>query len=357
METTMPKPKVVISRMALEKIRYFVNKDDKECSGMGMTRVDGDTIYVDDVMMLKQKNGAVHTDIDPDAVNALAFKMKDSPGELNFWWHSHVNMSVFWSGQDKDTIKQLAQHGMCVAAVFNKKHEIRTAVAAKVELPFSKSPEIIMWDELQMLVLPNIPDELKAAWDKEHEESVVKYVPPTQDHTRTGLTGREGGSYSSHGRLTSRFGFEPDANEFFPIETQDKNHWDNYSQMTRYDVNPPGARWDNSKQKYFKSALHLQAEKTWELEHGVKIKETVPDSDESDKIRFAMGREDVVGYDKVLDMFEMANGSKIDASWFMTAAKRYSLEFSGRREKTAQQEQMERDGEIVELDFTKGGVQ
>lgn len=121
--------KVVIDPIEHEKIKYLVDKSNVEISGLGRAK------WCDKIMgyrvtktyLLEQENGPASTDIDPNAVAKLMYESKDDDGYLNFWWHSHVNMGVFWSGTDMDTMRQFAGHGMVVATVFNKKGETRSA--------------------------------------------------------------------------------------------------------------------------------------------------------------------------------------------------------------------------------------
>lgn len=331
-DINMPKPKVIIDRMALEKIRYLVDKDSQECSGMGITRVVGDTIYVDDVKMLEQRNGAAHTDINEDAVTKLMYEWRDREGEINFWWHSHVNMGVFWSGTDEATIKQLAQHGMCVASVFNKKGEIRTAVACKIEVPFAAGAQVVMFDNLALMVQTQVPDAIKAVWDEEHTANVKKGV----DYWST-----RGNGYLGNGvdRVIDRWNRRAESREFLPEVTKDPDHWDTYNQGFTCDVDWIGCRWDAGPQKYRKSAAHMVAEAQWLKENNTETKrdgaapialpppnigdtrrhsQTGIDSERREvKLQFAMGRDEIVQYDPLLDMFILLDGSKIAADWYM----------------------------------------
>jgi hypothetical protein len=312
--TKMPIPKVVIDRMALEKIRYFVNKDSQECSGMGITRVVGDTIYVDDIQMLEQRNGAAHTDINEQAVTKLMYDWRDRQGEVNFWWHSHVNMGVFWSTTDEATIKQLAQHGMCVASVFNKKGEIRTAVACKIEVPFSDKPEVVTFDNLQLMTLFDIPEETKKAWDEEHTANVKKFSWQGGGHQ---------GGLGFHRRWDGEV-------EFFPVPTTDPDYWDDSSQGAKYDTNwHPGSHWDAVKQKWKKSKDYLDQYAAWASRQKVlngsnastpslKTSEGLITGTTGSKWKFAEEHDEIVRYDAVLDMFELNNGRKISADWYMS---------------------------------------
>lgn len=79
--------------------------------------------------MIKQDNEATETEIDGDALAKVLYdhSISGTKGELKFWWHSHVNMGVFWSGTDMKTIEDLTQNGWFIHGVFNKKGENRIA--------------------------------------------------------------------------------------------------------------------------------------------------------------------------------------------------------------------------------------
>lgn len=341
--SNFPKPRVIIDRIALDKIRYLVEKDSQELSGMGITRVVGDTIYVDDVQMLEQKNGAAHTDIDATAVSKLMYEWRERTGEVNFWWHSHANMGVFWSSTDIDTIKQLGKQGMCVAAVFNKKGEIRTAVACKMQVPFSDKEQIVIFDELQLQFQSNTPDEIKRQWDAEHEANVKKFVPQVW----------RGGSHTTNG--TSHFGGGSDDRMFFPCVTKFPDHWDTQEQARNFDINWQGDcfldyRQGDTHGLYRKSTLQRRAEREWlatkkeilgiedktkTTNHGpgsarrlppplpsvtpaISARHTVREQKRGVKMVFAQSRDEITEYDPLLDMFTLYNGSKIDAEYYMS---------------------------------------
>lgn len=166
MELVIPKP-------VYEKIMYWVNKSEYEVSGLGKisTGEDG-KMTVLDVMLLPQKNAHTHTDIEAEDVAKAMYTLRNAPGDLRFWWHSHVNMQVFWSGTDKDTIKLCGQGGWCVATVFNKKYEKRSAFYSVngVMLPWKR--EELFLDEIKTTIEfpinPNV-----AAWDQEYELNVT----------------------------------------------------------------------------------------------------------------------------------------------------------------------------------------
>lgn len=158
--------KVVIDQVVYQKVMHWVNKSDYEVSGLGnvVFEPETNTLRVIDAIMLPQKNTGTTTDIEGADVAKAMFQLRNSPGTLRWWWHSHVNMGVFWSGTDISTIKTLGNGGWFCATVFNKRNETKSAFCQKTPV---------------RLLVPDIPTqlasasrELTAAWDAEYEKNV-----------------------------------------------------------------------------------------------------------------------------------------------------------------------------------------
>jgi hypothetical protein len=145
---------IVIGREAYDKIMYFVHKAKFEISGLGNVQIIDGVPTVTDIILLKQENDPTETEMDADAVAKAVYDhhVSGMEGELKFWWHSHVNMEVFWSGTDKATIKDLTKNGWFIHGVFNKKNEFKCAYSNFDEI--SKEP--IFVDNLDLVIDENI---------------------------------------------------------------------------------------------------------------------------------------------------------------------------------------------------------
>lgn len=165
--------KLIIPRMVYEKIMYWVNLSKFEVSGFGRIEFNPETgeFTVLDAYLLEQENTASSTELDQEAICNLLFDTKDLPGRLSWWWHSHVDMPVFWSGTDEKTIAELSANGWIVASVFNKKKEIRTAFASKFE-EFH-----MMQDEISTYIRDFIDPDLIESWKCEFEDKVTILKP------------------------------------------------------------------------------------------------------------------------------------------------------------------------------------
>jgi hypothetical protein len=163
-------PRVVLDELVYQKIMHWVNKSNYEVSGLGKVVVENGEIRIIDAILLPQRNTGSTTDIEGADVAKAMYLLRDTPGDLRFWWHSHVNMGVFWSGTDMATIKELGQHGWFVHTVFNKRRETRTAIS--MGDPF---PAII--DDIKLVIERSLPVDLVASWDKEYDDKVTNIVP------------------------------------------------------------------------------------------------------------------------------------------------------------------------------------
>ena len=165
---------------------YWVNKSKFEVSGLGTIKVQEDgSMLVTQAILLKQQNTHTHTEITAEAVCKAMFDMAKEDGELRWWWHSHVQMGVFWSGTDMDTIKELGKQGWIAATVFNQKNELRSAVYAHdaLVLPWVEKPKYVFYDECETSVKV-IDDARTVEWEKEYEDKVTNATSFTHSRSR-----------------------------------------------------------------------------------------------------------------------------------------------------------------------------
>ena len=179
--------KLVIGRDAYNKIRYYVDRTKFEISGLGVIENIKGIPTVTDIILLKQTNEHAETELDAVALNKADydFMMSGKEGSLNFWWHSHNIMEVYWSQTDEDAIEQLTGTGEFFHGVFNHKGEYRIRYTNKKEfdididdipmeidedLVCERKQELLL--ELQMVDL-EIEEELEAQY-KELVTEVTK---------------------------------------------------------------------------------------------------------------------------------------------------------------------------------------
>jgi hypothetical protein len=150
-----------------KKIMYWIDKSEFEVSGLGKIEFDEktNTARVIDAILLPQKNTSTTTDIDGAAVGKAMFLLKDTPGELKWWWHSHVNMETFWSGTDKNTIMELGSGGWFMATVFNKSRKMLSAYC-------QAKPIRLLISGVETSILETVDEDLSKEWDSEYDKNV-----------------------------------------------------------------------------------------------------------------------------------------------------------------------------------------
>jgi hypothetical protein len=161
--------KMEIDEDVFRKIMYWIDKADFEVSGLGKIIVDKErnVIRVVDAILLKQEGSSAATELDAAAIGKAMFLLKDTPGDLRWWWHSHVNMNVFWSGTDQGTIKQLGTGGWFTATVFNKKREMKSAFV-------QSSPVRLVVEDVPTKVDQHVDKSEQEQWDKAYAENVIE---------------------------------------------------------------------------------------------------------------------------------------------------------------------------------------
>lgn len=112
-----------IDPIVMRRIMYYTEAADGEVSGLGVVKIDDKGRHiVSKVHLLEQESSGADTELKPEAISELMvdmMKKDEDPGLLKFWWHSHANMSVFWSGTD-DTCAETLSHEYAFSLVVNK---------------------------------------------------------------------------------------------------------------------------------------------------------------------------------------------------------------------------------------------
>lgn len=165
--------KLVIPDMVYQQIMWWVNRSEHEVSGFGNLDWDPENqvFTVRSVVLLKQEVGPTSTEIDPVALGKAMYETREEANALKWHWHSHVDMGVFWSADDRELIRSLAHQGWILASVFNKKCEVRTAFSEVVTV-MGNAHEMFV-DEITTDIQRFLPSEVTDAWDKEYDAKVI----------------------------------------------------------------------------------------------------------------------------------------------------------------------------------------
>jgi len=138
--------KIIINDQANLKLNHFVDLVTSEISGMAKSKYypKEDVIYITDFMIFTQEVTGSTTLITDESIAKFTYelmKANEKTEEWNVWWHSHVDMEVFWSGTDETTIEEHTAQGHLISIVTNKKREYkaRLDIFPKDTSPFKKA--------------------------------------------------------------------------------------------------------------------------------------------------------------------------------------------------------------------------
>lgn len=173
---------LIIPRDVMDKINWWMHKTNKEVSGFGSLEFDEitKTFKIKDAILLKQKVGSASAEIDSEALAKAMYEMREEPMGLKWHWHSHVNMGVFWSQDDRDLISSLGSRDWILATVFNYKEERRTAFMTTSKVMGCDHDLFI--DNIPTSVTNYIQAELYEEWDKEYADKVSDVIYGTGGH-------------------------------------------------------------------------------------------------------------------------------------------------------------------------------
>jgi len=238
--------KVKIPYELHDKIMFFVHKSSIEISMMARIKKEKDTFILTNVYLLDQENTATSTDIDATALGKLMYESREDEGFLNCWIHSHVNMGVFWSGTDKDTIKEFGSNGFLLSLVFNKKGEVRAHYFQGEQGADSPLPWLEIDDIPVEITYPTVKG--RKDWEKEYREKCrtktynQSTLPmPGKHHTTTfpnsNFGGKSGGKLKEqatlatereHGMINPK-----NINQRWHTNQYGKGSWMNYKKFVR----------------------------------------------------------------------------------------------------------------------------
>ena len=183
-----------IEPTVMKKIMYYAQAAEGEVSGLGtLIKDEKGRHVVNNVFLLEQESSGADTELSPEAISKLMIDMigkNEDPSTLKFWWHSHANMGVFWSGTD-DTCAETLSREYAFSLVVNKSGEKR----CRLDL---YAPFRITFDGVKVTELVQEDKDLKAECEKEVKEKVKT---PTQTwknwHDKGGYPGYD--DYEGYG--------------------------------------------------------------------------------------------------------------------------------------------------------------
>lgn len=173
---------VVIDPVVLAKVSTWVDECDVEVSGLGKVQVEHGpkglvTLKITEAYIVEQDCDSYSTTMREEALARLQYEVKDVPGELLWWWHSHVNMGVFWSGTDLQMFEGYTgpKGSWLCGTVFNKKGERRSALMARTE--FGAGAFI---DQIPTYEGSVVSQEVIDGWREDIKAHVTRKVAPAK---------------------------------------------------------------------------------------------------------------------------------------------------------------------------------
>jgi hypothetical protein len=184
-------PLVCISAECMEYIREIVDQCPDEVSWvMEVTELDNFIYEIDAVYLPRQKVNGATTEFDAeDIAHLLDNEPTFDPAKWRGWGHSHVNMGVTPSGQDKKMMQEFAKDcEFFVGMIHNKKGEVFCWVVDNTRKLFIRDVEV--------QIISKYENEIKDLLKKR----VSKLVEPPKTETKGAYAGT--GSYNGYTSTT-----------------------------------------------------------------------------------------------------------------------------------------------------------
>jgi len=161
-----------ITPHAWDKLRAYTDNCNDEIGGMGKLRLENGNFYVEDVEIYDQVVTPGTVDLTAETLakwQVTKIKAKESLAPYTFFWHSHANMTVFFSATDKTTINGSTEFPFLVSLVINHKHEL----VARLDI---FKPVHVTVEQLTIKVLDTVNSDLITLCQQEIAEKVTRPV-------------------------------------------------------------------------------------------------------------------------------------------------------------------------------------
>lgn len=158
--------RLIIPAAVEAKLHAYVRSVNTEIAGMGKAKVGDDgNIMLLDVAIYEQEVTGGTADLSSEALAKFQTELiqnGESPKDWIVWWHSHADMSAFFSSRDTSTIDSSNEFQYLVSLVVNRKRERKARVDTYRPFRFTQDNlEIIVGTE-EEVVPQEIRDEVAA---------------------------------------------------------------------------------------------------------------------------------------------------------------------------------------------------
>lgn len=196
--------KIIIPLESYRKIFAYVDLVETEITGFADCEYneEDNAFKIGEVYLLEQEASGAEVEMSEEKVSEFTLQMINQ-GKTQLprcWWHSHVNMNVFFSGTDETAIKELQNDSFLLALVVNKSREL------KADITISK-PFYYRWKDLPVEIdysAGEIPEELRKEVEKKvnankKEVQMVKFF--RDKHKKYKFVKTSGGIYTAQKRI------------------------------------------------------------------------------------------------------------------------------------------------------------
>lgn len=197
-------PKLTIYREDYLRLIAYAFEAKGEISGfMKVTQHDdGQGFHIHAPVIFEQECTGVTTDLDTTSVakffDDIVRVQNGDPTEYRCWWHSHVDMDVFYSGTDNKSIDEFTEDwGFAIGITVNRKGEIYTRIQYN-------NPLWIEIENVPLMIKETLADSILDTI-KQEVSTLVKEKTYTSISTPT----KYKSNYSSDGYPTSYDQTEP----------------------------------------------------------------------------------------------------------------------------------------------------
>jgi len=197
---TNQSPVIQIDLLVKQKLDLYIKHCSEEISGLGRVIRQNGKIIITDIILLKQECTSSSSDLDEKELDEFVLSEVEQGRpieDLKLWWHSHVNMSAFWSSTDTGTIEKL-KNGWCLSIVGNKRGEYKT----RVDL---FEPFRYCFDDLPLEIIAPADSTLEEAIKTEIEEKVSTRSYNTGSNFRSAYYTVDGFDYIRYNQSSSQW--------------------------------------------------------------------------------------------------------------------------------------------------------
>ena len=232
--------KIILTKKAQLKLKYFVELAEGEISGVGKSRFEGENIIMEDVIIFKQECSSARTILDDEAQAKFMYEMikaDEVVEDWNIWWHSHASMAVFWSATDDATVKAHSGQDYLISLVTNKAGEFKARVDSfAITRPFNI--KVFSTTDIPVEQYVEEDEELYMACIEEVATKVTKPVVPERTYVKGFRDNKDQKKLPYYDGYDDYPYYSKEA-----MQKDDQDYYDNLFKKTRKKWNNPQKLW------------------------------------------------------------------------------------------------------------------